>query len=60
MIIFEFLKSCRTQNVYVGREMSDLKTAISDVLNENHYDKHKKKDFLNAMAKNNDIELPVN
>ena len=49
----EFFKQLRMTNSNMGREISDLKVAISDVLNENNYDKHKKKYFLKTMTKQN-------
>ena len=40
--------------------MHDLKDALSDVLNQNNYDKKKKKQFLTTITKLNSIKLPVN
>ena len=54
-----YLVDFRSKNVDVSREMNALKTAISDVLNKNQYDKHNNKKFLKEMAKNNDINMPV-
>ena len=43
----------------VGKETYELKSALADVINENHYNKQAKKEFLQTITKKNDIRLPL-
>ena len=49
----------RTQNVSVGKETNELKSALADLINENHYNKHAKRGFLKTITKQNDLKLPI-
>ena len=55
----QFIQHLKTTNNDVGRETSELKGAISDMLNANNYDKCKKKEFLKTLTKANQIKLPI-
>ena len=55
----QFIKHLQSTNNDIGRETSELKGAISDLLNANNYDKCKKKEFLKTMTKANSIKLPI-
>ena len=43
----------------MGKETNELKSALADLINENHYNKQTKKGFLKTITKQNDLKLPI-